>query len=46
MSPDILWFQKIVLHNKIINKTQRTKNRENSVHHFEKQMLCKTLLHR
>ena len=30
----ILRFQKIVLHNKIINKTRSTKNQENSAHRF------------
>ena len=30
----ILWFQKIVFHNKIINKMQRTKSQENSTHLF------------
>ena len=30
----ILRFQKIVFHNKIINKTRSTKNQENSAHRF------------
>ena len=29
-----LWFWKIALHNKIINKTQSTKRQENSAHRF------------
>ena len=27
-----LWFRKLVLHNKIMNKTRSTKNQENSAH--------------
>ena len=30
----IFRFQKVVLHDKINNKTQLTKSQENSVHHF------------
>ena len=30
----VLKFRKIVLHNKIIDKTRTTKNQENSKHHF------------
>ena len=30
----IFWFQKIVLHHKIISKTWSTKNQENSAHCF------------
>ena len=32
----ILSFRKIVLHNKIINKTRSTKNQENFAHHLER----------
>ena len=32
----ILRLQKLVLHNKIINKTRSTKNQENSAHRFGK----------
>ena len=34
LSFGILRFRKIVLHNKIINKTRSTKNQENSTHRF------------
>ena len=30
----MLMFQKMVLHNKVINKTRSTKNQENSAHRF------------
>ena len=30
----ILRFRKMILHNKIINKTRSTKNQENSAHRF------------
>ena len=35
----ILWFRKIVLYDKFINKTRRTKSQENSAHHFEENYL-------
>ena len=35
----ILWFRKIVLHDKFINKTRTTKSQESSAQHFEENYL-------
>ena len=39
----ILRFRKIALNNTIIDKTQRTKNEENSAHHFGENYLTNHL---
>ena len=35
---------KFALHNKIINKTRKLKNQENSAHHFEDKYLANHLM--